>query len=73
MAAPVGAYMLVISAMVASAVGTGLALAVAGAVLFYVSDALIAWTRFVHDLPHGRLAVITTYHVAQALLVLSLV
>ena len=71
--APVTAYILVISLMVASAVGTVDALAIVGACLFYASDALIAWTRFLHDLRHGRLAIIVTYHLAQFALVLSLV
>ena len=70
---PVAAYMLVISVMVASAVGTVDALAIAGACLFYTSDALIAWTKFLHELRQGRLAIIVTYHVAQFALVLSLV
>jgi uncharacterized membrane protein YhhN len=48
-------------------------LAAAGAAAFYCSDALIAWNRFVREQRHGRLAIITTYHVAQALLVASLV
>jgi uncharacterized membrane protein YhhN len=47
MAKPVLAYMLVISAMVATAIGAGRFLAVVGAVLFYASDSLIAWGRFV--------------------------
>lgn len=73
MTAPVAAYMLVISTMVATAVSTGEPLAIAGALLFYCSDALIAITRFVRDQPWGRLAIIATYHVAQVLLVVSLV
>jgi uncharacterized membrane protein YhhN len=70
--APVGAYIVVISAMLVAAAGTGRALAVAGAALFYVSDALIGFSRFVRDLAWAPLAIIVTYHVAQALLVLSL-
>jgi uncharacterized membrane protein YhhN len=73
MLGPVLAYMGVISAMVVCAVGTGRALTVAGALSFYVSDALIAWGRFVKSHPLGRLAVMVTYHVGQALLVLSLI
>lgn len=72
-AAPVVAYMGVISAMVATAVATGSPVVVAGALSFYVSDALIGWTRFVHDLRHGRVGVMVTYHVGQALLLLGLV
>jgi len=73
LAGPVVAYMFVISAMVASAIGTGSASAVAGAASFYASDALIAWSRFLRDVPHGRVLVMVTYHLAQVGLVLSLV
>lgn len=68
----VGVYVAVISLMVASAIGSRDPLAVAGAFTFYASDALIGWTRFVADLARGRLLVMVTYHVGQALLVLSL-
>jgi uncharacterized membrane protein YhhN len=70
---PVLAYVLVISAMVACAVGSVVGLAIAGAVLFYLSDLTIGWSRFVRDFPAARLVIITTYHVAQVLLVWSLV
>jgi alkenylglycerophosphocholine hydrolase len=69
---PVAAYIGAISLMVASAIGTTVALAIVGASLFYVSDALIAWTRFIKDLKWGRLSIIVTYHLAQFALVLSL-
>jgi uncharacterized membrane protein YhhN len=69
---PVAGYIVVISLMVASAIGTRAGLVIVGAGLFYCSDALIAWTRFVRDFRHGRLAVMVTYHLAQILLVLSL-
>lgn len=72
LATPVVAYMLVISAMVASAFGLLEPLAMVGAVLFYGSDATIAWTRFIGEVRHGRLAIIVTYHLGQILLVLSL-
>ncbi len=68
---PVLAYMTVISVMVASAIGTGRALGVAGAVSFYASDALIAWNRFVRETRHHHLAIMVTYHLAQFGLVLS--
>lgn len=73
LAGPVVAYMFVISAMVASAIGVGRLPGVVGAGLFYVSDALIAWNRFRDETRHGRLAIIVTYHLAQLGLVLSLV
>ena len=69
---PVSAYMLVISVMVISAGASGSAVALAGAVSFYVSDALIAWTRFIQPLAWGRVAVMVTYHAAQIALVASL-
>jgi len=72
MAGPVVAYMFVISAMVASAIGVGHPAGVVGASLFYASDALIAWNRFIGETRHGRLAIIVTYHLAQVGLVLSL-
>ena len=73
LAGPVVAYMGVISAMLASAIGIGQPMAVIGAGLFYVSDALIAWNRFVAETRHNRVAIMVTYHLAQMGLVLSLV
>ncbi len=72
LAGPVVAYMFVISAMVASAVGVGRWVGAAGAASFYVSDALIAWDRFKAEVPHGRVAIMVTYHLAQIGLVVSL-
>jgi uncharacterized membrane protein YhhN len=73
LARPVVAYMVVISVMVASAAGTGHLAGIAGASLFYLSDALIAWNRFRRGTRNGRLAIMVTYHLAQIGLVLSLV
>ena len=70
---PVVAYLVVISTMVASATGLGNAWAIVGAWLFFVSDGLIGETRFVRPIPASGLAIIVTYHLGQALLVLSLV
>lgn len=74
---PVAAYVTVIAVMVACATGWGNAWAIVGAWLFFASDALIGETRFVRagraDARWGRLAVIVTYHLGQAGLVLSLV
>lgn len=72
MVVPVAAYMAVISAMLVTAIGAGPGLAVAGAALFYTSDALIGLGRFVRAWPWSPLAVIVTYHLGQALLVVSL-
>ena len=69
---PIIAYMLVFVLMVASAGGTGSLVALAGALLFFYSDALLAWNRFVQPLAWGRPVNIVAYHTGQALLVLSL-
>jgi len=73
LASPVVAYMVVISAMVVAAFGTLDARAMVGSVLFYASDALIAWNRFIEALARGRVAIMVTYHLGQIGLVASLV
>ncbi len=73
LALPVTMYIGVISVMLASAIGTESIVAIAGATLFYVSDALIAWNRFIQEYPWGRVAIMTTYHLGQIALVLSLI
>ena len=70
---PVGLYIGVISLMVASAIGTENVFAVLGASLFYGSDALIAWTKFIKEYPWGRVAIMVTYHLGQIGLVLSMI
>jgi uncharacterized membrane protein YhhN len=70
--APVAVYMIVISTMVAAALATGVALAAAGALLFFASDTLIAWNRFVGAKAWAPLAIMVTYHLGQAGLVVSL-
>src|SRR5579871_1056554 len=69
---PVVAYMVVISTMVACALATASALAAVGAVLFYASDASIAWDRFVRHWSWARTWIMVSYHLGQACLVLSL-
>ena len=70
---PVVAYMAVLSAMFVCALATLNPLAALGAGLFFCSDAVLAWNRFVRPLQWGPLAVIVSYHLGQGLLVLSLV
>ncbi|HKW69432.1 MAG TPA: lysoplasmalogenase [Candidatus Dormibacteraeota bacterium] len=70
---PVLVYVIVFVVMVASAGGTGSLVALAGALLFFYSDAILAWNRFVRPLPFGRVVNIVPYHLGQALLVLSLI
>ncbi len=69
---PVLAYVAVFIVMVASAGGTGSLVALGGALLFFYSDALLGWYRFVGPLSWGRPVNIVAYHAGQALLVLSL-
>ncbi|MGH8976930.1 MAG: lysoplasmalogenase [Acidimicrobiia bacterium] len=70
--APVSLYMVVIAAMVASAIASGNVVAAGGAVLFAASDSLIAWDRFVVPVRGAGVIIMVTYHLGQALLTLSL-
>jgi uncharacterized membrane protein YhhN len=72
LAGPVVAYITVISAMVVSALASGNVAAIVGAALFAGSDAMIAWDRFVRSFALAPIAIMVTYHVGQASLVLSL-
>lgn len=77
---PVLIYSLVISLMVYSALMTwtrpgwseAAALSVSiGAVLFYASDSMLAWDRFLKPLSHARLRVMSTYHLGQIGIILG--
>jgi uncharacterized membrane protein YhhN len=77
---PVMIYTIVISVMLVSASLTLLlpnwaitsALAVtAGAALFFLSDAILAWNKFVAPLRYGRLANMSSYHLGQLLIALG--
>lgn len=70
---PVMAYLGVISLMVVAAAAAGNAWAIAGAVVFLVSDTILGWREFVERRRWMPLAVMATYHLAQAGLVVSLV
>ncbi len=70
---PVSGYLAVVSLMVVTAMGTEIAFAVVGALLFYVSDGVLGWTRFVAGFPRSRVVVMVTYHLGQAGLVLALI
>lgn len=65
-------YMLVLVVMFDVAWWSGVAAAMAGALLFVASDAMIGWSRFVRAFRHHRIAIIVTYHLAQAFLVVSM-
>lgn len=70
--APVALYIAVIGVMVTLAVGSGVGVAVAGALLFFASDFAIGWSRFVQPFASARMVIIVTYHVGQLLLVTSM-
>jgi len=70
---PVLAYLLAISTMATTAIGGADGWGIAGAALFLASDALIAETRFVREHRGAAVAIMVTYHLALAGLVVSLV
>ncbi len=69
---PVTAYLLVITAMAVVAVTTGRWWAIAGAILFVVSDTILGWRAFVREKKWMALVVMVTYHGALVGLALSL-
>lgn len=68
---PVGVYMLVITGMAVAAWATSDLLIGVGATVFVASDTILAVNRFVRPLPRADVAVMVTYHVGQALIVLG--
>ncbi|HEY5249301.1 MAG TPA: lysoplasmalogenase family protein, partial [Dermatophilaceae bacterium] len=69
--AGVTAYLVVISAMVVTASGTGRLLVLLGAVSFLVSDTVLALDRFVGKRDHAQIVVIVTYHLGQLMMVIG--
>lgn len=72
LAAPVGAYAIVLAVMVVLAVGTASRLTAVGGLLFLASDTVLAWDRLVAPVRRGPVTVAVTYHLAQLCLVLGL-
>ncbi|XP_069313037.1 lysoplasmalogenase TMEM86B [Eulemur rufifrons] len=70
MVLPVAAYELVLSVMLWRGLARG-GSAGWGALLFAVSDAVLAWDTFAQPLPHGHLVTMSTYYAAQLLITLS--
>ncbi|HUF96974.1 MAG TPA: lysoplasmalogenase [Ilumatobacter sp.] len=69
----VGAYMLVISAMLAVAIIAGPVWMAVGAAVFVASDAMLGWNRFVRPSRVFSPLVMASYHIGQALITWSLV
>jgi uncharacterized membrane protein YhhN len=42
-----------------------------GALLFFASDSILAWDRFLNPLPHARFRVMLTYHLGQIGIILG--
>jgi uncharacterized membrane protein YhhN len=77
---PVLVYTIVISLMLFSALMTfirpswspgGALLVGLGALLFYFSDCVLAWNKFVHPLKYGRLINLSSYHLGQVMITLG--
>jgi len=77
---PVFVYIVMITLMVLSAWLTFLqpdwsishaALVSAGALLFFASDGILAWNRFIQPVPHERSIVMATYHLGQMGIILG--
>lgn len=71
--AVVALYAAALAAMAVLAVGTGSLATAAGGLLFLASDLFIAFERFVSPVKRGSLLVISTYHLAQVLIVVGLI
>jgi uncharacterized membrane protein YhhN len=79
---PVGIYGTVITLMLLSALltlnsstwNTSASVLVAlGAALFYLSDVLLAWNKFVNPVKFGRLVNIIPYHLGQFVLIAGVI
>lgn len=82
MRTPIIVYSMVISIMLLSAMlklmdiswGAGAAVLVSvGAFLFYISDVILAWNKFVAPIRHGRIYNIAAYHLGQIMLIAGVI
>ncbi|WP_253735842.1 lysoplasmalogenase [Paenibacillus sp. FJAT-26967] len=69
---PVLVYISVISLMGCSAVMTGSVWAIAGSVLFIVSDSILSWNMFIEGVSHSGIWIMSTYYTAQFLMARSI-
>ncbi|MDV2582417.1 lysoplasmalogenase [Alkalibacillus haloalkaliphilus] len=69
---PVVAYIIVISVMVLMAFLTRNPFAMIGSLLFYLSDAVLAWNMFVESLKYSTVYIMSTYYSAQLLIAHSI-
>ena len=73
MRVPVAFYAVAIGTMLVFALASGSVAAAVGAILFITSDGLIGYSRFVRSPDWAPVAIIVSYHLGQAGLVLGLV
>ncbi|WP_245773171.1 lysoplasmalogenase [Paenibacillus catalpae] len=62
---PVLIYVTAISLMGWSAIMSGNAWAIAGALLFMASDSILAWNKFISEVAYSDVLIMTTYYAAQ--------
>ena len=65
-------YAAAIALMAGSALASGRPLAIVGGTLFWASDGLLGWNRFVRPLPRAPVMVMVTYHLGQLALAAAL-
>jgi len=68
----VGGYAAMLATMTVLGFGTAITATAVGAASFLCSDTLIARDRFVAHIPHGKVLIIVTYHLAQFLILIGL-
>jgi Predicted membrane protein len=82
MRTPIIVYSLVISLMLLSAMmklsdvtwdANAAVLVSVGAFLFYISDIILAWNKFVSPIQHGRIYNIAAYHLGQIALIAGVI
>lgn len=69
---PVILYVAVISMMAWSAIMSGNKVAIAGSLLFVISDSILSWNMFVSDVTYSGIWIMTTYYAAQFMMARSI-
>ena len=69
---PVIIYITAIAIMGITAMLTGNLFAIAGSILFIISDSVLAWNEFIAPISNSRLLIMGTYYTAQFLIASSL-
>lgn len=69
---PVVAYIIVIALMMWSSIMSGNPWAIAGSLLFGISDSILSWDMFVNTISYSHVLIMTTYYGAQFLIARSI-